>query len=153
MLFAGWLLAVVSVLLCVLYFLNMPFYSGSTLTTWCAWRMEHGRMKVEVRASGVANENFYIAINSEGLRFKPELRVSRWDDWMVNVPLWMPVLASTGGSAWLFRASRRERTGCRKCGYDLKGLPEGAKCPECGEGERNRKLANGQMANEEQRTE
>ena len=52
------------------------------------------------------------------------------------VPLWMPLAASGGltlafGAPSIFR--RRKRPGhCPACGYDLRGLPAGASCPECG---------------------
>ena len=137
---AAWLLAVASVLLAVLYFLNMPFYSGSSVGSHFAWRMEHGRMRVGCKPA-IHQESFYIDINSEGLKFAPEWQVWSWNDWMLNVPLWVPLGASVVGSAVLFFTTRKGRKPgvCGKCGYDLKGLGEGARCPECGEGKKNGK--------------
>jgi len=134
----AWLLAATSVLLAVLYFLNVPFYSGSSLGSHFAWRMEHGRMGVRVAPFSL-HEQFYIAPNSEGLKFLPESHWWAWNDWNFHLPLWMPLGASVLGSAGLFYVTRRGRRAgvCGKCGYDLRGLAAGAKCPECGEGNKN----------------
>lgn len=46
------------------------------------------------------------------------------------LPLWIPL-----GIGSLFAAvcwTGRRRGGCVDCGYDLKGLPPGSVCPECG---------------------
>jgi hypothetical protein len=58
-------------------------------------------------------------------------------DWMVWVPLWMPLVVSLGVTAAAWRlevlARRRARMGkCASCGYDRAGLKAGAVCPECG---------------------
>jgi hypothetical protein len=57
--------------------------------------------------------------------------------WSVGVPLWVPTvpLLLATGAAWRLDAlaRRRARAGCcAKCGYDLRGLRDGAVCPECG---------------------
>lgn len=67
-------------------------------------------------------------------------RFTAWGDtmqWGVQVPGWVPALASAIGAAWLWRrdalATARERAGlCAACGYSLAGLPAGGPCPECG---------------------
>ena len=92
----AWLLATVSVLLLLLWAANLPFYSGSSVGSPLAWRMEHGRIKVACSPWGL-NESFYIAANSEGLRFAPKWRVYSYNDWMVNIPLWMPVSVCAAG--------------------------------------------------------
>lgn len=140
----AWMLAAVSVLLAALYVLSVPFYSGSSVGSRLCWRMEHGRLKVECRPRGRNPESFYIAINSEGLRFAPDWHVYSAGNWFFNVPLWVPLGASVVGSAGLFFVTRRRRKAgvCGKCGYDLRGLPggaAGARCPECGEGEKDGK--------------
>ena len=71
---SAWLLAVASVLLVVLYVANMPFYSGSSVGSHFAWRLEHGRMRVECKPA-IHPESFYIDINSEGLKFAPDWHV------------------------------------------------------------------------------
>jgi hypothetical protein len=52
------------------------------------------------------------------------------------VPLWPVILGSfllAGYSHGLVVGSRRATIGrCRVCGYDLRSLPKGAACPECG---------------------
>jgi hypothetical protein len=66
------------------------------------------------------------------------------------VPIWPGFLADTlifAACAWalwqiplaLRRRSRRRRGICPRCGYDLRGTPAAAICPECG----GRKMANG----------
>jgi hypothetical protein len=57
--------------------------------------------------------------------------------WHIAVPVWQ-VLLSVGAvtaAAWrldVIAAGRLRKGMCRKCGYDLAGIAEGAKCPECG---------------------
>jgi hypothetical protein len=50
--------------------------------------------------------------------------------WLAIGVVWLlcSVIAFIGGLRW---NPRRDRGKCRKCGYDLRGLPE-ARCPECG---------------------
>jgi hypothetical protein len=60
-------------------------------------------------------------------------RVGRW--W--SVPLWMPLVAMSALTLWLWRRdarhARRVLTGrCEHCRYDLAGLNADAPCPECG---------------------
>jgi|ERR1051325_3913827 hypothetical protein len=68
-----------------------------------------------------------------------------WTPWQVNesngclffFPLWIPLLpvALPAGTLWLLdiRRARRERADlCKGCGYDRRGIPPGAACPECG---------------------
>jgi hypothetical protein len=68
--------------------------------------------------------------------------ISTW--W--SVPLWVstipPLLAT--GAAWRLDALARWRARaghCAKCGYDLRGLRDGAVCPECGAPVRRIELA------------
>lgn len=58
-----------------------------------------------------------------------------WDNQVraAKIPLWLVALAATavaGGQWWLARRARLP--GHCRCGYDLRGLPTGAVCPECG---------------------
>jgi hypothetical protein len=56
----------------------------------------------------------------------------------VYVPLWVPVaagflFAETCWAVVAIRRRRRRRTDrCIACGYDRRGLAQGAPCPECG---------------------
>jgi hypothetical protein len=55
----------------------------------------------------------------------------------VVVPLWLPFALAAVPTSLLWRAElrrrRRIRQGlCAGCGYDRRGLPADAKCPECG---------------------
>ena len=48
------------------------------------------------------------------------------------IPLGIPALVIAGPTLFFWRRSRRPPAGyCRKCGYNLTGLPE-PRCPECG---------------------
>lgn len=52
----------------------------------------------------------------------------------IDMPLWVvlaPALAPSAIFAWR-QARRRARGECARCAYDLRGLPPGAPCPECG---------------------
>lgn len=57
--------------------------------------------------------------------------------WYFGVPLWMPILicAIAAARAWRKEVLERRRNSvglCRGCGYDRRGIADGAKCPECG---------------------
>lgn len=54
------------------------------------------------------------------------------------LPLWIPIVLTAIPTGLLVRAERRERRRmrahlCAKCGYDRRGLVDGAVCPECGD--------------------
>ncbi|MEX2219764.1 MAG: hypothetical protein WD749_13505 [Phycisphaerales bacterium] len=54
---------------------------------------------------------------------------------IIAVPLWQPWLIVTlsGALLWWRRWARRARPGhCPCCRYDVRGLPSGVPCPECG---------------------
>ncbi len=57
--------------------------------------------------------------------------VSKPGNFIVIIPLWMIALPSLAAAVWIGRGLGR-RAGQCPCGYDLAGLPAGAKCPECG---------------------
>jgi len=80
-----------AIVLGLLWVLNLPYYSGAGGPQW-RWRMEHGRLKIEHRSEPISPETFYIAPNSEGLRFNPEFDF-HGGDWSVVVPLWIPFVA------------------------------------------------------------
>ena len=51
----------------------------------------------------------------------------------LGVALWIPAAGLLGYGWCLWRQSRDLRGHCRRCRYDLSGLPPGAPCPECGQ--------------------
>jgi hypothetical protein len=58
-------------------------------------------------------------------------------NWLVIVPLWLPLAPTLLATAAAWRldalARRRARAGlCPKCHYDRAGIAADAKCPECG---------------------
>lgn len=61
------------------------------------------------------------------------------------IPLWPLVVASllfAGYAQGLVVGERRGyHGGCIKCGYDIRKLPAGARCPECGHAARRREAA------------
>lgn len=87
----------------LLYPVNLAVYSG-----WGAggfsWRLEHGRLRVTCSKREV-RETFYVAPNSEALRFAPEGRWHGIGDWEVQIPLWLPAAALLLGAV---RARRRD---------------------------------------------
>jgi hypothetical protein len=123
-----------TVVLALVYLANLPLYAGSSLGPFISWRMEHGRLALE-RHAAQNPEAFYVAINSEGMRFAPECRVFSWRDWRVNVPLWLPLLlavavTSRAWTRWIRRP--RDPSRCPACRYPRAGLAFTIPCPECG---------------------
>ncbi len=82
--------------LAALQFASLPFYAGSTVGSRLGWRLEHGRLTVRC-APALNPEDFYIAFNSEGLKWAWDARISSVGDWMVCVPLWTPLVLSLVG--------------------------------------------------------
>lgn len=124
-------LAVAAILL--LYLACLPFYSGSALPLGLSWRLETGRLNLKRSPVG-STETFYVAVNSESMRFKPEFRVWSPSDWSLTIPLWMPLLLALAAAAWAWRptTSGPRVPKCGTCGYPREGLGAGAMCPECG---------------------
>ncbi len=57
--------------------------------------------------------------------------VPAWGGFVGNVLIWGTAYVAL--AACTAHVRRRRRTGvCLKCGYSLRGLPEGTPCPECG---------------------
>ena len=90
----------------------------------------------------------HIDAELEKLRFRltfasQPMRLKLWFDWSIQsydwryaVPLWIPSIATLAitSLAWRYdlRADRRSRKCCITCGYDRRGIPSNAPCPECG---------------------
>jgi len=115
----------------LLYIANLPFYSGSTIGRSYAWRMEHGRLTI-ARSRTRNPESFYIAANSEGLRWSPALRYSALADWSVTIPLYIPLALTVAWSLRAWGAVRSRPNSCPSCGYPRASLPPSSPCPECG---------------------
>ena len=97
-------------LIALLLILNLPFYAGGR-GEHLSWRMEHGRIRIERRSEPSNPTGFWVDGNTEGLRFAPEASFHGRGDWMVNVPLWMPLLGCLGlaaGARALTRRSERD---------------------------------------------
>lgn len=100
-----------------------------------AWRLEHGRLTIKCHPPQNP-ESFYVAINSEGLRWAWDGTFTGVGDWMLCVPLWAFLAVALGWAVWAWRGKHRsgssvEEDRCAACGYVLKGLI-GPVCPECG---------------------
>lgn len=54
-------------------------------------------------------------------------------EWVLVLPLWVPIAVVGGLLVWSWRRGRRrpDPVACRNCGYNLKGNVSGI-CPECG---------------------
>jgi hypothetical protein len=97
-----WAAALVTAAVLLVYAANVPFYSGSALGSEFSWRMEHGRLTLK-RSPVTADESFYVANNTEGLRFGFDSDYWRAGDWRVTIPLWAPLLLAVGWAAWAWR--------------------------------------------------
>ena len=49
---------------------------------------------------GYRSHLFYIDLNNEGLRFRPDWNFQSERDWMINIPLWAPLIVCMGLAAW-----------------------------------------------------
>ena len=98
--------ALLTLALALLLALNLPFYAGSNVGARHAWRMEHGRLTLQSRER-VRQDGFWLAGNTEGLRFAHEWH--RWPtgEWELVVPLWMPLAAAV--VLWLALRARARR--------------------------------------------
>ena len=70
-----------------------------------------------------------------GLWYAEDSRLLHSDDFVI--PVWMPILVWMAACSPLWclvlQAAWRRHLGlCVACGYDRRGLPADAKCPECG---------------------
>jgi|GEM_PF-3347109 len=131
-----WSLAIALALLLVLHVLCVPFYTGASISPTLHWRLEHARLTVK-RTPPRSMEGFFVAHNSEGLRFAPDFHVYGPGDWFVRLPLWLPItlVGSLTSLAWTLHLRARRiaaRHGCARCGYARAGLATGTPCPECG---------------------
>jgi len=99
---ARWAAAAVTAALLLLFAANVPFYSGSALGPELSWRMEHGRLTLR-RSPVTASETFYVANNTEGLRFAFDGDFWQAGDWRMTVPLWAPLALAACWLAWAWR--------------------------------------------------
>ncbi len=96
----------VAALLALLLVANLPFYAGASLNEHTTWRMEHGRITFERRAR-VRQESFWVAANTEGLRWSFDAREYGDEHWELTVPLWFPLLLASLACLWSWRPSGR----------------------------------------------
>ncbi len=95
----------VTIFFALLFAANLPFYAGSS-TNGMRWRMEHGRITVQC-SPGMRAKGFWVNLNSEALRWRPEWRVYDARSWTVVIPLWWPLVASAALTMATWRRSRR----------------------------------------------
>lgn len=91
---------ITAALVLALWLLNRPFYAGSRIASIGSWRLEHGRLTVNWGRP--STESFYIAINSEPVRWAAEFTSYTPGEWQIVMPLWIPELMALGlaGVAW-----------------------------------------------------
>jgi hypothetical protein len=94
-----------SVALLLLLAANVPFYAGSTPMEGFSWRMESGRLELW-RSDTKAPKSFWVAGNTEGLKWVPRVRIHGADDWRLVLPLWIPLLGALAWCAWSWRPPR-----------------------------------------------
>ena len=93
------LAAALTLLLGLLLFLNLPFYAGCSVSPHSSWRMEHGRLGLRYHPELEKDTSFYIAPNSEGLRWAPDLE-GYGGGYELQIPLWT-LLALSGACTLL----------------------------------------------------
>ncbi len=130
-----WGSLLVLTVLAALFLANLPFYSGSSLGPSLAWRLEGARLNITRRPSRNP-ESFYIAINSEPLRWNWDARYNAPGDWYISIPLWTPILLALAWTLFAWWPARRRfdprNPRCPSCGYALASIPPNSPCPECG---------------------
>ncbi len=114
---------------------------------WCAWMpsgQSNGRYVGTASAGGLRFMHFYGPNNTWGdsERIYPAwiappglwTEVHRYPGgWDVSIPMSNLATLILGAGVILWRLDRRRAAyECPKCGYDRRGLAEGAVCPECG---------------------
>lgn len=72
------------------YGFNLLFYAGSDIG-YFRWKLEQGRFSLEM-ASNLVGEEFYIAGNSEHLRWDVDSKWRNASHWLIVLPLWIPLL-------------------------------------------------------------
>ncbi|MEK6702911.1 MAG: hypothetical protein AABZ53_11650 [Planctomycetota bacterium] len=95
-----WACATMGLVCLALHVVCLPYYAGSSVGGFLRWRLEHGRLTVK-QSQVESHEAFYVANNTEGLRWAPAGRFFDWKEWSVTVPLWMgwgPSLAAVAVS-------------------------------------------------------
>lgn len=97
-----WLSTGLSAALLALLALNVPFYAGGTPVEGFSWRLEHGCLSLW-RSDTKRPKSFWVAGNTEGLRWTPRVRLHGTDNWRVILPLWMPLAAALAWCAWSWR--------------------------------------------------
>ena len=120
----------VLIALMLLQVLSLPLYAGSSIGPSFSWRLEHGRLSI-ARHVATNLESFYVAPNSEGLKWKPRWESRGAGDWRLVVPLWVMFGATAGWAAWAWRREKRDQGRYPNCGYDNRVLTQRV-CPECG---------------------
>ncbi|MFT7463515.1 MAG: hypothetical protein ACI9EF_001859 [Pseudohongiellaceae bacterium] len=89
-------------IVCVLL-LNTVVYAGASLGNF-RWRLEHGRLLLQVAQNiGLSPEAFFVAPNSEPLRFTINGDWSGMSSWWIALPLWVPFVFAAG---WWIRSRR-----------------------------------------------
>jgi hypothetical protein len=105
------------------------------------WTLQNGRYRVGwyyVPRNRRGVDGWHVTRNDsvawEWAMQVPRVRLSGGPFGFVSVPLWIPIFAMAGVTAWAWRRWRGFGPGrCARCGYDLTGAATGV-CPECGPG-------------------
>lgn len=92
----------------LLWLHNLPFYAGAAWNGF-AWRMEHGRLLLTA-SDWMREQSFWINANLEGLRWSLEGHSVALDDWLLQLPLWLPCALLLALSLRLRRRRGRPQT-------------------------------------------
>ncbi len=103
-----------------------------------AGQLSYWRQEPHVGSNVGAHGQWLVERNSATLGWRP-FYLNTGEYVVLSVPLWFPavVLAASTVVVWRrerMHAGRCAAIDCDRCGYDRRGLLDGAACPECGAG-------------------
>lgn len=132
-----WLATFTAVLLVATFIASLRYHV--TIRNPGVWRIEVSGGTARLSVSGVPGGSappgplqFDAGRHSAPLTWWP--RRYRRIGWpAADIPLWLLATAFALPSIFFWRRIRKLHAGrCPRCDYDLRGLPPGADCPECG---------------------
>jgi hypothetical protein len=100
--------------------------------------VERSRTHPELWVKRLGPETILIVSPAYGAwHIRPSIEHGVWGELWVFIPLWLPLAFTAVPTTFAWRTHilrrRRHLHLCPSCRYDLRGLPPGTPCPECGE--------------------
>lgn len=102
---------------------------------WCEHGYSEPRSRWTVVRGAFELTGSHRALPSPGASFSRTLPyLPTWPGLVINLAFWSAATAQFVFAPALVRRLRRRPGLCPACSYDLRGLPAGSACPECGRG-------------------